>query len=615
MMLKKMVRWIGQGCAATALMAAACGADPLLTNTTSFRIPFAVDGAKDEVTGNAVLFAGFEGGPMELVNTVPASAGGFEFQADADGRYSFAVRMTDASGAVVNPGEAITPELEVIVDQIAPRLNIQLTEIATGRLNVAWTCSEQSITPDSLKLEYAEGSDGRWKLIDVAPGSMGQTTITVQAGTSVEVRGSISDLAGNQGQNAAQTVMSQAVSPVYSQAPPASAASTALSIPGSGQPVGPSPFGSAAASQPAGHPAGGHPAGGQMTATPNATASGMMAVRNNNTMPPGGLTMPGGQSMQLLPQPSPAIGAASGQTTFPQYGPVIQPGQKGFADNSPQRAGVVQFPAAESFPQTPASAVSQQYTPGGQSQQTAMLPSGTYSQNQAGYGRNFSTFASATSPASASRQTVSHPVFTIDYQVDDVGPSGVSAVELFVTENNGRTWYRYGNDADLRSPIEVDTRGEGTFGFAVRARNGLGFSQAAPQPGELPGIVVTVDRSAPQVEFSRPQVVVANGGRIRLAWRVADANPSATPVRLEYSTSESGPWTPVFDWQVDQGGYEMPIQSGMPAVLHFRLLARDVAGNVSASQTNQPVIVDQRRPTARLLRVQPVSRPGHTLGR
>lgn len=611
MMLKKLVRWFGRGCATTALMAAACGADPLLTNTTSFRIPFAVDGAKDTVTGNAVLFAGFEGGPMELVNTVPASAGGFEFQADTDGRYSFAVRMTDASGAVVNPGEAITPELEVIVDQIAPRLNIQLTEIATGRLNVAWTCSEQSITPDSLKLEYAEGSDGRWKLIDVAPGSMGQTTITVQAGTSVEVRGSISDLAGNQGQNAAQTVMSQAVSPGYNQAPPTS---TALSIPGSGQPVGPSPFGSAAPSQPAGNTAGGHPAAGQMTATQNAAAPGMLAAGNTSTMPPAGLTMPAGQSMQLVPQPSSAMGAVPPQTTFPQNGPVIQPGQMGFAGNS-QRSGVVQFPAADSFPQTPASAASQPYTPAAQSNQTAMLPSGSYSQNPGGYSRNFSTFASATSPASASRQTVSHPVFTIDYQVDDVGPSGVSAVELFVTENNGRTWYRYGNDADLRSPIEVDTRGEGTFGFAVRARNGLGFSQAAPQPGELPGIVVTVDRSAPQVEFSRPQVVVANGGRIRLAWRVADANPSTTPVRLEYSTSESGPWTPVFDWQVDQGGYEMPIQSGMPAVLHFRLLARDIAGNVSASQTNQPVIVDQRRPTARLLRVQPVSRPGHTLGR
>lgn len=599
MTLKKMLRWIGQGCAATALMAAACGGDPLRTNTTSFRIPFAVDGATESVTGNAVLFAGFNGGPLELVSTVPASAGGFEFNAKSDGRYSFAVRMTDASGAVVNEGEAIAPELEVIVDQIAPGLDIRLTEIASGRLNVAWTCSEQSITPDSLKLEYAEGSDGRWKQIEVTPGLFGQTTISVQSGTSVEVRGTISDLAGNQGQSSAQTVMSQPVSPTYTQTP---AAKAPPSIPGSGQPVGPSPFGPA------------------NTAGSVGTVQTPAAATANTTMP-----ISVGQSvMQPVAPPvmqprNPAAGlSVPPQNSAMQSGPVIQPGPMGFADSYPQRAGgtssgVVAFPGAAAFPQTPASTTSQQYTP--PANQTAMLPNGSYSQTSVGYGRDFSTFASATSVASAARQIVNHPVFTIDYQVDDVGPSGVSAVELFVTENNGRSWYRYGNDADLRSPIEVDTRGEGTFGFAVRARNGLGFSQAAPQPGELPGIVVTVDRSAPQVEFSRPQVVVSNGGRIRLAWRVADTNPSSTPVRLEYSTSESGPWTPVFDWQVDQGGYEMPIQSGMPAVLHFRLLARDSAGNVSASQTNQPVIVDQRRPTARLLRVQPVSRPGHTLGR
>ncbi len=77
-------------------------------------------------------------------------------------------------------------------------------------------------------------------------------------------------------------------------------------------------------------------------------------------------------------------------------------------------------------------------------------------------------------------------VFEIDYTVEDVGPSGVGAVDLFVTEDGGQQWFRYGSDSDLKSPFQVDSMGEGTFGFAVRVRNGLGISDPPPQPGNCP---------------------------------------------------------------------------------------------------------------------------------
>jgi hypothetical protein len=67
------------------------------------------------------------------------------------------------------------------------------------------------------------------------------------------------------------------------------------------------------------------------------------------------------------------------------------------------------------------------------------------------------------SPSVGDEQLVNTHVFDVDYQVEDVGPSGVSAVELFVTENGGQQWFRYGNDTDLRSPFQVDAQGEGTF--------------------------------------------------------------------------------------------------------------------------------------------------------
>ncbi len=61
-----------------------------------------------------------------------------------------------------------------------------------------------------------------------------------------------------------------------------------------------------------------------------------------------------------------------------------------------------------------------------------------------------STVATPANPGES--QVVNASVFDIDYSVEDVGPSGVSAVELFVTEDGGQNWFKYGTDADLKSP-------------------------------------------------------------------------------------------------------------------------------------------------------------------
>lgn len=212
--------------------------------------------------------------------------------------------------------------------------------------------------------------------------------------------------------------------------------------------------------------------------------------------------------------------------------------------------------------------------------------------------------------SAAGAQVVNHHIFDLEYQVDDVGPSGVSAVELFVTEDGGQHWFTYGNDDDVRSPVLIDTRGEGTFGFAVRVRNGLGFADDAPQPGQAPEMFVTVDESLPAIELAQPVMRTDGFGTIQLSWQVREKNPASTPVRLEYAAAPNGPWTPVFDWQFDQSGYQWGVRPGTPTQLYFRLLARDAAGNVATAQTTQAVVVDLRRPVGRLLRVQAVSQPG-----
>jgi hypothetical protein len=213
--------------------------------------------------------------------------------------------------------------------------------------------------------------------------------------------------------------------------------------------------------------------------------------------------------------------------------------------------------------------------------------------------------AQSTVPGQAASQLVADSVFNVAYAVEDIGPSGVSSVELFVTEDDGQQWFRYGNDTDLQSPMQVDVQGEGTFGFAIRVRNGVGFIDPPPQPGDRPEIVVTVDRTAPVVEIKMPQVHVSGTASVQLEWNVRDSQQTA--VRLEWASSATGPWVPVFDWQADRGHYEWPVSPNMPHSIHFRLLARDEAGNIGSAQTAQPVLIDLKRPKARMLGVQAVS--------
>lgn len=589
----------------------ALGADPLQTNRTKFNIPFTIDqnDSRSE-NGEAMLFMSVDGGDMSHVQTVRSSRKKFPFQAATDGLYEFTVRLTDAAGQPLGQQGPLVPDIAIEVDTVAPELSFRLSESAPGEITVHWNCSESKVSPGSLRLEYAEGSDGRWQQIVATPGASGKTTIKSKIGTAVSVRGFISDLAGNQGTGSSQIVLNMQSEQVTSARP-------GQAVPAN--PVGPTPFANNQR-QPFGvsipEPLQSTTPLGTVNISPsindrpvlpplvqpqptisanqdlNSRQAASQTSTVGNSVPYPMLPMPGDNAASIAarqPASSPQSLSASNSMPYGMPAPSVISGPQGGQLQSMPSTGFSNSFPADNF-QT---ASTQPYR---MPQQNSLPPSNLPGQR---FTNNFQS--------TANHQLVGNSIFNIDYQVDDVGPSGVSAVELFVTEDNGQNWFAYGNDMDLRSPFQVDTQGEGTFGFAVRVRNGLGFRESPPQPGDLPSIVVTVDKTGPVAEFGQPQVTMSGGAQVRLAWRITEDNPSRTPVRLEYSGNQNGPWVPAFDWKADTGNFNMPVKAGMPMALHFRLLTRDSAGNITATQTTQPVLVDQMKPTARLLRIQPVS--------
>lgn len=195
--------------------------------------------------------------------------------------------------------------------------------------------------------------------------------------------------------------------------------------------------------------------------------------------------------------------------------------------------------------------------------------------------------------------------FQIGYKVDDVGPSGLGDIELFITEDDGDKWFKYGNDIDRTSPFQVETPRDGIYGFALRVHSGAGLAVDPPKSGEKPSIVVVVDNTPPSVKIlSADQGRGKDLNRVVIRWSVLDDYPSDTPVALSYTTDLNGVWEPISGWVADTGEYVWNAGPNAPTRLYFRVTARDAAGNLNRSQTTEPVIVDLSRPSARIVDVE-----------
>ena len=545
--------------------------DALVTNVSRFEIPFELEVPAGETPqGFAVLFSSIDNGATwEKLQTVPAAQQAFQFAAPRDGTYAFAVRMTDAAGNLKSAIVGSRPELQVTVDSTAPDLRLELYETSPGNVVLNWQTTDTAADLNSLKLEYADGQDGRWVPIANNATATGQTSLSLTPGSVVTVRGWLVDAAGNEGRQSAQLVLKPSTN--TTQAAQAVAVPQTPMASGS-QPMGLNPFAGPQMQQGFG---GAGASVGQVPGFPSAPPVAYSATGFANTQVAGpNAGQPPGASYQ----------ARAEQKTAPA-GVVGQPVQMGQPGHVAGALGVSNSPTG---------------FPTGQGQLDPSLTAGQQVLPR-------TPVAVAPVPLPTESSLVNSQLFDLVYQVEDVGPSGVGAVDVYITEDGGQQWFRYGSDPDLRSPFQVDVQGEGTFGFAIRVRNGLGFVDPPPQPGESPTIVVTVDQTAPQVQLATPVVQADGTGVVDVRWQMADRLPAAAPVRLEYSTTAAGPWTPAFDWQADTGGFQWPVRPGTPGALYFRLLARDAAGNVTAVQTPEPVLIDLQRPTVRSVRVQAVS--------
>ena len=109
-------------------------------------------------------------------------------------------------------------------------------------------------------------------------------------------------------------------------------------------------------------------------------------------------------------------------------------------------------------------------------------------------------------------QFVNHPIFIMEYNLKNVGKSGIGSVELYRTRlTTAKPGICTPGTMKSRAPPRMARRqeswncpGEGVYGFILVVKSRAGLGKPAPRPGDIPEIRVEVDTTPPDARLYAP---------------------------------------------------------------------------------------------------------------
>jgi hypothetical protein len=212
-------------------------------------------------------------------------------------------------------------------------------------------------------------------------------------------------------------------------------------------------------------------------------------------------------------------------------------------------------------------------------------------------------------PASAGqrRQLVNRNHIALKYQIEQLGPSGLGTLEVWMTRDQGQTWQHLCDDPDRQNRVEVDLpKEDGVYGLSLVARNGMGFGGKPPVHGEAPDLLVEVDTTKPVAELRDIQPVTGSEApTLLIVWNASDKNLAEEPIQLLYAPGPDGPWQSAAARMKNTGSYRWSVPPGVGPQIFVRLAVSDEAGNVAQCDA-PPVKLDLTQPKVHVLGVETV---------
>ena len=599
--------------------------EPIYWKQTLFQIPYQWNSAAEPSAAHTVyLHLSKDGGASwQKISDARPNVSSFNYRAEGDGEYWFAVRTVDHQGRVW-PASEFHPELRVIVDTSMPRIDRLQAELRnSGTIEITWSGFDSNLDPDSWKFETQSDPTGPWQplpwsnlnagttgvpRLDSGGQHSGRAVCQLPPGQSpIAVRATVSDRAGNSASFRSEVQLATGGTGVVTRLPAVAPGPIANNQPAI------NPFVSTATNLPT------QPLPGSTTATPN---QGWVSGSEARARPTLSTTQPTDQSWPAsttahAPFRLWSSGVSTPGDSITSYGtPIAIDSEQVAADDANDASGTegvsAKYAAANQSASPSAGPPFQPLQPFRQASETR-LPATVVnaSPRESAIQSVESTIDSTHLPptdAYASQQLtnvnpklIGSRTFALEYDLEDVGRWGVSKVELWGTRDEGRTWRMYAEDDDQRSPLVVTVDDEGRYGFRIVVQSAGGPEGIRPQPGDAPELWVAVDLGQPVAELTAIERGAGNtADQLILHWRAADDNLEARPISLYYSSRQNGPWSVVATNLQNTGQYAWRIERHVPDRFFLRLEVRDAAGNMSAFHTRESVEFAASAPSARL---------------
>lgn len=537
----------------------------------TFDIPFKFDQAN--VKGFEVfLYVSVDrGGTWNWYGRQPADALKIPFRAARDGEYWFS-SVTVPGGTQPARSIVLNAQLRVIVDTTAPDISFDVRQTPNREISASWEVVDSNLRANSLRLEYRHAADQRWLpvAVDQQQGMVNHSTIEGkkswrldEATGVVNVRLTVSDQADNVNQVTRTVTLAADASP--SEASRDSNAPS--SIPGTIPFDAPSRYGF-------------EPSNAGLSRGPIDERFRPLSPSDeeNANQPP---LFPNSSATPAVDWPREnAVEVESRDASSDPY----------FSSQTNRAANNTQRTAAN---------------PPGVAASPGPAPEAGFSDTQplldtpatGKYGL----------PEGERPRMTNEKEFNLEYSIDAVGPGGVEKVELWITEDSGRTWRLYALDEDRESPIAVKLTKDGMYGFRVVIVGKNGLASLTPRPGDLAELWVGVDTTAPVAEINSAIYGSGpHGGQLEIRWNATDDHLGDRPVALQFSEHAEGPWSTIASGLPNSGQYFWQVDSRVPSKFYLRLEVRDEAGNQTVHELDQPIASAGLAPKGRIRGIQPL---------